>query len=114
MAARSPYPAIAKAFDRITVDGASLSAFDFMQRLDKHGGKRDEDWISELRMTMAQLIAHGNLPATTSGRVRSIPSAAASASEPSTESATCAVSHFIVPVTCTRSRGAPMATNRSA
>lgn len=67
MAARSPYPAIAKAFDRITVDGAALPAFDFMQRLDKHGGKRDEDWISELRMTMAQLIAHGNLPATTSG-----------------------------------------------
>lgn len=64
MAARSPYHAIAKAFDRITVDGTARSAPDFLSWLDRRG---DADWIRELRMTMAQLIAHGNMPATTSG-----------------------------------------------
>lgn len=67
MAARSPYPSIARAFERITVDGESLSAVAFLERLGVRSGERDEDWVRELRMTMAQLIAHGNLPATTSG-----------------------------------------------
>lgn len=67
MAERSPYPSIAKAFERITLDGESLSAFAFLQRLEDRGRKRDEVWIRELRMTMSQLIAHGHLPAITSG-----------------------------------------------
>lgn len=67
MNVRSPYPAIAKAFERIIVDGESITAFDFFQRLEKRGSKRDAEWMRELRMTMGQLIAHGNMPATTSG-----------------------------------------------
>lgn len=67
MAARSPYPAIAKAFERITVDGESLTAFGFLQGLGKRGGEIDTDWMIELRRTTEQLIDHGSMPATTSG-----------------------------------------------
>ena len=46
-------------------------------------------------------------PATTSGRVRSMPIASARASAPSTESAIRAVSHFMLPVTVIRSGSTP-------
>lgn len=67
MAARSPYPAIAKAFERITVDGEPLSALGLLQRLDDRAAQDDAEWRRELRMTLAQLIAQGNMAATTSG-----------------------------------------------
>ncbi len=67
MAARSPYPPLAKAFERITVDGVERAGFDFLLSLEKRNGRLEQDWERELRMTLAGFYAHGNLAATTSG-----------------------------------------------
>ncbi len=53
-------------------------------------------------------------PTTMRGRAVSMPIMVASWSAPSTWSAMTALSHFMVPVTSTRSGGADMATKRSA
>jgi O-succinylbenzoic acid--CoA ligase len=67
MAARSPYPPLARAFERITVDGEWLTAFQLFERWDAQLKRGSDDWIRELRRTMGELISQGNLPATTSG-----------------------------------------------
>jgi len=67
MAARSPYASIANAFKAITVDGVERSASDFFIWLEKRSGKLEADWNRELRVTMADFMARGHLPALTSG-----------------------------------------------
>ena len=67
MTRRSPYPSIADAFKHVVLDGEELSAFALFQRLDVWYATEGEEWIRELRDTIGELIARGNLPATTSG-----------------------------------------------
>lgn len=68
MPARSPYPSIAKAFERIIVDGAHLSGFDFYCSVDKLREKRRTEWYREVHRTLLDLVLRrGGLPASTSG-----------------------------------------------
>ncbi len=68
MAAHTSYPPMAKAFERITVDGTDLSGFDYYCIVDKLREKRRTDWYRDVLNTLLHLVLRrGGLPATTSG-----------------------------------------------
>lgn len=71
MPPRSPYPSIADAFKRLTIDGANMSDFDAYCQVDKLGLKRNmkkHAFWGPIRDTLFQLvIATKGLPASTSG-----------------------------------------------
>lgn len=67
MAARSPYPAIAKAFESITVDGSTQRFGDFWWSLDKRSRLKRDAWLRELHATVNDLYLRKRLLAATSG-----------------------------------------------
>ncbi|MDX9752283.1 MAG: AMP-binding protein, partial [Flavobacteriales bacterium] len=68
MAARSPYPAIARAFDRITVDGKEMSAMDLYLRADRMKDKARTEWTGHLLDVLSPLaLGRGGLRVRTSG-----------------------------------------------
>lgn len=68
MAARAPYPAIARAFERITVDGKEQSGSSYCRVVEKLQQKQRTEWYREVHRTLLDLVLrNGGLPATTSG-----------------------------------------------
>jgi len=68
MAARSPYPAIEHAFDRITVDGVERSGMEYARIVDRLRGKRATEWYEGVHDTLHALVhMRGGLSAHTSG-----------------------------------------------
>ncbi|MBK9147873.1 MAG: AMP-binding protein [Flavobacteriales bacterium] len=68
MATHTSYPPIAKAFERITVDGTNLTGFDYYCIVDKLREKRRTVWYRDVLYTLLHLVLRrGGLPAATSG-----------------------------------------------
>lgn len=68
MRSRSSFPAIGKAFERITVDGVGISGLDFYHRIDERLKRHERDWEKALHGTLMDLVLRrGGLRATSSG-----------------------------------------------
>ncbi|HRD51750.1 MAG TPA: AMP-binding protein [Flavobacteriales bacterium] len=67
MAVRSPYPAIAKAFERVTVDGCTLRCGELWSSLEKRSRLKRDTWLRDLHGTVNDLYLRRRILATTSG-----------------------------------------------
>lgn len=68
MPAHPPYPTIANAFDRITVDGETMSGLEFHTRVDRLKDKPRTEWMAPLHGTLTTLVLlRGGMRVSTSG-----------------------------------------------